>query len=87
MGKYAQLANAADCKSVTLAVNIAGSIPALPTNTVASFNRKDRRLMRDSDVGSSPISVIFVDCGLMARRQIVALTIGVRFSSVNLVVT
>ncbi len=31
MGKYAQLANAADCKSVTLAVNVAGSSPALPT--------------------------------------------------------
>ena len=38
MGKYAQLANAADCKSVTLAVNIAGSIPALPTNMVACCN-------------------------------------------------
>ena len=43
MGKYAQLANAADCKSVTLAVNIAGSIPALPTNMVASSNGKDTR--------------------------------------------
>lgn len=43
--------------------------------------------LQSCNVGSSPISVIFVDCGLMARRQIVALTIGVRFSSVNLVVT
>ncbi len=43
MGKYAQLANAADCKSATLAVNIAGSIPALPTNMVASSNGKDTR--------------------------------------------
>lgn len=37
MGKYAQLANAADCKSVTLAVNIAGSIPALPTNKTSAL--------------------------------------------------
>lgn len=43
MGKYAQLANAADCKSVTLAVNIAGSIPALPTNTVASSKRSGHK--------------------------------------------
>lgn len=43
MGKYAQLANAADCKSVTLAVNIAGSIPALPTNMVASSKRSGHK--------------------------------------------
>ncbi len=34
-----------------------------------------------------PYPVLYVDCGLMAGRQIVALTIGVRFSSVNLMVT
>ena len=46
MGKYAQLANAADCKSATLAVNIAGSIPALPTSRepLRAFHVDARRL-------------------------------------------
>ena len=35
MGKCAELVKAADCKSATLAVNIAGSIPALPTKQEA----------------------------------------------------
>ncbi len=58
MGKYAQLANAADCKSVTLAVNIAGSIPALPTNMVASS--KD---LQSCNAGSSPAAIILCRIG------------------------